>query len=253
MAQTPARDIIKTAEVDFRFYGGDVRNYANNANVLAGIGFTPVFQAAHGVPALTYAANPADQAWMLAAQTAVTIEVLLSLDMLHLGATVGSEAANTRILAGDWQLGFMTSPGAGEATSTCLWASFSGETFGGAGFYIKQELSEDVLISMQKGSPLHVVLSVEYDSIAPTYDVTTCINGVVSTATTASANFTMTAAPTNTIFDSAVQCPVYLLRMWDTYQADALVLADLYREARKVLPMSSFPTPTGDVTLYAPA
>ena len=252
MSQTPARDFIKTAEVDFRFYGGDVRNYANNASVLAGVGFAPTFQSAHGVPALTYTANTADQDWMLTGQTAATIEVLLSLDMFHLGAGASDAAGTVLLMSGDWQVGFMVTPGADEATTVSLWASFSGNDFGDT-YYLRQDLSEDAVLSLHKGSMLHVVLSVAYDAGAPTFDVTTCVNGVVTDATTSNVNYTMEDEPTNTFFDSTTQCPVYLLRMWDTYQDDADVLADLYREARRIVPAGTYPVPVGAVEIYMPA
>jgi hypothetical protein len=251
MAQTPARNFIRDAEVDFRFYGGDVRNYANNANALAGVKFAPTFQLAHGVPALTYTADSADQDWMLTGQTAATIEVLLSLDMLHLGAAASDAVGTTQLMAGDWQIGFMVTPGTDEETTVSLWASFSGYDFEDS-YYLWQGLSDEEVTSLHKGSMLHVVLSVAYDAGAPTFDVTTCINGVVTDATTSDANYTLEDEPTNTLLGSTTQCPVYLLRMWDTYQDDADVLADLYREARRIVPAGTYPVPVGVVEVYTP-
>jgi hypothetical protein len=251
MAQTPARDFIKTAEVDFRFYGGDVRNYANNANVLAGVKFLPTFQPAHGVTALTYTPDTVNQDWMLTGQTAATIEVLLSLDMLHLGAAASDAVGTMQLMAGDWQIGFMVTPGTDEETTVSLWASFSGNSFADT-YYLWQDLSEDAVLSLHKGSMLHVVISVTYDAGTHTFDVTTAVNGVVTDATTTFVDYAMEDEPTNTLFGSTTQCPVYLLRMWDTYQDDADVLADLYREARRIVPAGTYPVPVGVVEVYTP-
>lgn len=253
MAQTPARDMIAAAVMDARFYGGDSRNYANNANTLATAGFEPVIHPAHGVPALVYTPGPADQTWMLAAQDEVTIEALLSLDMLHLG-TGGSATASASVLAGDWKLGLYQIPGAGQTSTVALYAAFNGNGIGDT-YFIQQKLTAaDVAASLHKGSPLHVVISAKYIA-ATSLEVTTYVNGTYTNATTLDhTNHNMTAAPTNTLFDHTLVAPVYLLRMWDSYVEDELVLADLYRGARQVIPGASFPAvPASELTFMTVA
>jgi hypothetical protein len=252
MAQTPARDFIKSAVVDFRFCNGDTRNYANNANVLATTGFVPTIHAAHGVPALTYTPGPADQTWMLAGQDECTIEALISLDMLHLGE-VGTNAETVLLLGGEWRLGFYVAPGTGQQTRVVLWASLNNQDFTDD-YIIKQDLSSAVVTSLHKGSPLHVVLSAKYIA-ATSFQVTTCVNGVVSAETTLIdyAEFEPYDSPVNTLFGGAVQCPVYLFRMWDAFEGDAGVLAELYQEARKLFPTAAFVAPTGAVDLTVPS
>lgn len=252
MAQTPARDFIKSAVVDFRFCNGDTRNYANNANVLATTGFVPTIQAAHGVPALTYTPGPADQTWMQAGQDECTIEALISLDMLHLGET-GSEAETVLILGGEWRLGFYVAPGTGQQTRVVLWASLNNQE-STDDYIILQDLSSAAVTSLHKGSPLHVVLSAKYIA-ATSFQVTTCVNGVISTETTLTshAEFVPYDSPVNTLFGGTAQCPVYVFRMWDAFEGDAGVLAGLYREARKLFPAAAFVAPTGAVYLNSPA
>jgi hypothetical protein len=254
MAQTPARDFIKSAVVDFRFHGGDVRNYANTAWTLAGSGFAPTIQPIHGVRALTYCDAPADQSWMTAAQTAVTIEALLSLDMFHLGET-GTEAKSASVIDGDWNLGLYQSPAAGETSNVAIWASFNGGDIGGGGYYIDQKLtSAAVATSLHKGSPLHIIMSAKYTVGGPLLEVVTMVNGVYDTASTAVVDHSMTEAPTNTLFNHTLVAPVYSLRMWNSYLADEQVYADLYREARKVLPTVSFPLVVANgLTLTSPS
>lgn len=252
MAQTPARDLIKTAVVDFRFHNGDKRNYANNANALSGTGFLPKICNAHGMPALTYTPAPADQSWMLAGQDECTIEALISLDMRHLG-TAGTEAETVQLIDGEWRLGFFVTPGTGQQTTVSLWASLNNQEISDY-YIIKQKLSKDAVTSLHKGSPLHVVLSAKY-IVDTSFQVVTCINGVVSTDTTLTdyAQFEPYDSPVNTLFDTAVQSPVYLFRMWDAFVSDAQVLTGLFHEARKIFPTAPFCPPTGSVDLTVPA
>lgn len=252
MAQTPARDLIKTAIVDFRFHNGDTRNYANNANALSGTGFLPKICNAHGIPALVYTPAPADQAWMLTGQTQCTIEALISLDMRHLG-TAGTEDEIAQLIDGEWRMGFFVTPGTGQQTTVSLWASMNNKEISDY-YIIKQDLSSSAVISSHKGSPLHVVLSCKYIA-ATSFQVVVCVNGVVSTDTTLVdfAEFAPYDSPVNTLFDTAVQCPVYLFRMWDTFQSDAQVLTGLFHEARKVFPTAQFCPPTGVVDLTVPS
>ena len=108
MAQTPYRDIIKTATVDFRFYNGTLKNYANNTNALV-FDYEPIFQKVNGVDALVYSANGVtSQTWMtdVSATQEVTIEMLVSPDMFHLGDG-GSADWTTNIINGDWNIGFV--------------------------------------------------------------------------------------------------------------------------------------------------
>ena len=245
MAQTPARDFIKAAEVDFRFYRGDLRNHANTAHALTYTGAPAVatIQPVHGVLALTAVNGAPDQTWMVAAQTAMTFESLISLDMMHLG-TGDSPAESSALLWGDWKISFAQIPGAGETSTIRLALAFNGDGFGGT-YYVYQNLSGAVTQSMLKGSLLHLAVSARYTAGTTTLEVTTCVNGWYATSSVASADHAMIAAPTNALFDTPVVfSPAYLVRMWASYQADAQVLADLYREAQRVLPAATFPAVT---------
>lgn len=237
MSQTPARDFIKSAIVDFRFYNGDIRNYANNANTLVTAGFVPTIQATHGVPALTYTPAHADQTWMLAAQDEVTIEALISADMYHLFPS-DTEALSFKLLAGSWNVGLFQNPAAGFTSVSGLAFSFNGEVYPDT-YHVQQAFSAATAISLHKGAPLHLIISARY-SAGPLLEVATMINGIYDSVSVSGESHTMTAAPTNTLFDSTVIAPTYLLRMWDSYVADEQVFADLHREARKVLPAAPF-------------
>jgi hypothetical protein len=228
MTQMPARDFIRDAVVDFRFHGGEARNYANNSNALVWSSNEPIIQAAHGVKALTYCDGGAPQSWMTTTQSAVTIEFLISMDMLHLG-DASSPDSTLLLLSGDWQVGLSYTPGAGFTYIPGLYASFNGAGFG-SDYYIEQPFAAAaVASSLHKGSMLHVVMSAEY--VADTsMTVVTQVNGIYDDIFTT--NYTdhyMTPDTTNTLFDisSSVSCPIYLFRMWDEYTEDALMLADL--------------------------
>jgi hypothetical protein len=254
MAQTPARDFIRDAEVDFRFYGGSARNHANSAHALVWSSNQPIIQPVHGVPALVYCDGGAPQSWMAAAQTALTLEALISLDMMHLG-TGEREQHTLRILDGDWSVGFTMSPEAGETFDVSLWVSFNGATFGDT-YWIGQPLTAaPMTLSQFKGAMMHVVIAAEY-AAGVDMSVTSCLNGLVTDATTENVpNHSMTAEPTNTVFDTASvnssAVPFFLLRMWDTYQDDADVLADLYRSAKAVVPGGRFPEVTGTAITFS--
>lgn len=255
MTQMPARDFIRDAVVDFRFHGGEARNYANNSNALVWSSNAPIIQAAHGVKALAYCDGGAPQSWMVATQSAVTIEFLISMDMYYLGE-VASPASTMQLLSGDWQVGLSYTPGAGFTSIPGLYASFNGASFG-SDYYIEQPFASAAIAqSLYKGSMLHVVMSAEY--VADTsMTVVTQVNGVYDDIfTTDFTNHNMTPAPTNTLFDiaSSIPCPIYLFRMWDEYTEDALMLADLYREARKIVPFGSFHTvAANELTFMAPS
>lgn len=243
MTQMPARDFIRDAVVDFRFHGGEARNYAKNANALVWSSNEPTIQAAHGVKALTYCDGGAPQSWMTATQSAVTLEFLISMDMFHLGE-VSSPDSTMLLLSGNWQIGLCSTPGAGFTYIPGLYASFNGAGFS-SDYHIEQSFeSAAIAPSLHKGSMLHVVMSAEY--IADTsMTVVTQVNGVYDDIFTADfTNYFITPDPTNVLFDiaSSIPCPIYLFRMWDEYTEDALMLADLYREARKIVPFGSFHT-----------
>jgi hypothetical protein len=163
------------------------------------------------------------------------------MDMLHL-ETDGAAASTILLSSGSWNVGLAFVQGAGEAATPHLWASLSGAAFGDTYFIDQPLLAADSIISAHKGAMLHVVLSAEFVA-ATSLTVTTLVNGVYATATTNDhTNHYMDPTPTNTLLDIAsnTTCPVYLLRMWSAYEDDALVLADLYREARKVVPTGLF-------------
>lgn len=254
MAQTPARDFIQDAAVDVRFYTGSDRNHANNGTALAWTG-APIIQPAHGVPALCYCDGGAAQTWMVADQTDVTFEFLISMDMLHLGT--GASAASTVLLcSGSWQIGLAFTPGAGFAYVPSLWCAFNGAAFGDT-YFIEQPLwAAAGTVSTLKGGLLHVVLSASYVA-ATSLTVTTLVNGTYSTATTLDhTNHNMDATPTNVLLDLAdgIACPVYLLRMWERYEDDALVLADLYRAAQRILPgLTGAAADASELAFVAPA
>lgn len=259
MAQTPARDIIKSAIVDFRFCNGDARNYANNANVLAGTGFVPVLAPCHGVPALVYTPAGADQTWMLSGQNAVTLELLITPDMLHQGTLTTGPAEGSSLLSGDWNLGVIhdtdLSGGYADTAKTGLWLSFNGATLSDTYYILLHFTADYVTESRFKGSPLHVVIAVQY-VFETSMTIVASVNGFAMTdVTTSYADHNMTDAPTNVLFNPispVATCPVYLLRMWDTFIDDALVHGDLYREAQRVLPGANFPAIVdGSVTFNA--
>lgn len=261
MAQTPARDIINAAVVDFRFCNGDARNHANNANVLAGSGFVPIIEPCNGVPALVRATADADQTWMLADQDAVTIELLITPDMLHQGTLTTQPAAGSSILSGDWNLGVIHDPDSSgsyaDTAKSGLWLSFNGATLSDTYFLVLHFEPTEVAESRFKGSPLHVIIAAQY-VFETSMTVVATVNGVTMTDTSSdySDNY-ITAAPTNSLFkptSPVAACPVHLLRMWDTFIDDALVHADLYREAQRILPGANFPAIVGgSLSFYSPS
>lgn len=237
MAQTPARDFIKAAVVDFRFCNGDARNHANTAWILenTGVAVAATIRPVHGVPALIGANNESEQTWMTAAQTAMTFEALISLDMLNLG-NGGVAAESSSVLHGDWNITFVQTPGVGMKQTVSMALTFNGDAWGGT-HYLTQALTGSVYESLLKGSPLHVVVSAQYTVGTTTLDVVTQVNGVYTTDSVVSADQAMVAAPVNTLFGVGVGAnPTYITRMWAAYEDDEDVLADLYREARSILP-----------------
>lgn len=264
MAQTPYRDIIKTATVDFRFYNGTVRNYANNTNVLA-FDYQPIFQKVNGVDALVYSADGvASQTWMtdVSGTQEVTIEILVSPDMFHLDGGSSDAEWTTNIINGDWNIGFVCKPGTGQSFTTRLWASFNGVDYTQTAYVMSQDLDPaESYTTVFKGSPLHVVLSAKYltdTSLA----ITTYVNGVYDTETdTDYTNNYMDPTPTNSLFDGATSgyanlstCPVHMLRMYESYITDTLILADMFKNAKKILPNAKFAVPkSGAITFYSPA
>jgi len=243
MPQTPARDFIKAAVVDFRFCSGNARNHANTAWTLVNTGVPTVakIQPVHGVFALTAVDSAPEQTWMTAAQTAMTFEALISLDMFHLGES-SSPADTSALLWGDWKISFVQTYGVGMKSTITLALAFNADGFGGT-TYITQDLTVSVYESLLKGSPLHLVVSAQYTAGTTTLEVTTQVNGTYTTSSVVDELQAMVAAPVNNLWDTPQYMNyTYFLRMWNTYQDDADVFADMYREAQKVLPGIAFPT-----------
>jgi hypothetical protein len=107
-----------------------------------------------------------------------------------------------------------------------------------------------------KGVPVHVIISAKF--IASTsLEVTTYVNGVWSNDTSSDyTNDFMDTTPENTLFDGATSgytagaaCPVYFFRMWNSYTEDAQIFADMFANAKKILPGATFPVPaSGELT-----
>jgi hypothetical protein len=263
MAQTPWRDIIKTAVVDFRFYNGTLKNYANTAWALAFTDGDPIFTKAHGVTALVYNADGvASQTWMtsIASPGEITIEFLAFLDMKHLADGVSADQT-TNIITGDWNIGFANVPAAGQTFKTQLWASFNNNDYGDD-YTILQNLNDTASdISSFRGSPIHVIMSAKFIA-ATSLEITTYVNGVYTNATSVDhTNHFIDVTPTNTLFDGAtsgysasVACPVYFFRMWNAYMEDTLEFADMFAQAKKILPGVTFPVPSSSALVFnAPA
>jgi hypothetical protein len=258
MAQTPYRDFIKTAVVDFRFYNGTLRNYANNTYALTFANPTPNFVKSNGVKALAYIADSASQTWMTSLSTTeVTIEFLACPDMFHNPA--GESSASTfRLIEGDWNIGFANHAGTESAFNTKLWASFNTTSYSETDYIVSQELAgSDSTTSLFKGSPIHVILSAKWID-ATSLEITTYVNGVWDnvTSTTFASDF-MDTTPTNTWFSDYTEyaaCPVYFLRMWNSYTEDAQLFADMFANAKRILPNVEFPVPaSGALAFYVPS
>jgi hypothetical protein len=250
MAQTPARDIIKDAVVDFRFYTGQTRNFANNAEAIDWLGYPPVIQPTHGFPALTYVASEPAQSWMVEGITEVTIEALASPDLFYfMGASAASSAT---IMLGDWNLGFALKY-ASDIYTPYLWGSFNGSHIDTDNYYFSKDLSVAGIgdQTQLRGMPLHIVVSAKWvTSPSDQFDLVVCVNGNYLHDDTSLPDYELTAAPSNTLLSSGNSpCPIHLLRMWDSYIDDELVLKDLFRAATKILPTSSFVEASGSLVL----
>lgn len=247
MAQTPARDIIKDAVVDFRFYNGDTRNYANNENVLEWETTPSLFGRAHGVPAAVVHNGGFGQDWMLATTDVATFEVLFAPRMDHL-IKASTEGESDAISDGTWVIRLYQVSGGGDSeTSMKLDMCFN--YTGTDDSYITQRFTvADVPESMFKGVPLHLVISVR-STAGVSMEVTTYINGVYATKTTVEHTYFNISAPTNVLLGMNTT-PTYLFRMWEQYISDELVLADLFREAKRIFPLRTF-TPVANEIIYA--
>lgn len=251
MSQTPARDFIAQAEVDFRFYTKTARNFANTVHE-ASPTTQLEYRLQNGVWALS--GNSFPQSWMLAAQTEFTIEVLLCKDLWAYYDQILTTQSCCNIINGDWNIGFgwYADPVIVGFNGYTFYAGLQGQSFE-AGVLdsemIVQNLNESTtpFYAAHPGSPLHLIFSTR--SYTGLVDVVTMMNGHYSSnlGDTATA---MTAEPTNTIGVIPVSgnnFPMYLFRMWSSFTDDEDVMRDLWQDSRKILCNQTFPQVLGDV------